>query len=88
MKKDIFVLGSSAGGIDALRRLVRNLPADINAALFVVQHVPSWHRSELPEILRAIVACMPCTPRAASVSSGGTYTLLLPTAIFCLKTGK
>jgi two-component system, chemotaxis family, protein-glutamate methylesterase/glutaminase len=53
MKKDIFVIGSSAGGIDALRRLVRNLPADINAALFVVQHVPSWHRSELPEILRA-----------------------------------
>lgn len=53
MKKDIFVIGSSAGGIEALKSLVRNLPASIDAAIFVVQHVAPWHRSELPEILRA-----------------------------------
>jgi two-component system chemotaxis response regulator CheB len=51
MKKDIFVIGSSAGGIEALKILVGRLPAEIDATLFVVQHVPPWHRSELPEIL-------------------------------------
>jgi two-component system chemotaxis response regulator CheB len=51
---DIIVIGSSAGGLKALTAVVGGLPADLDAALFVVQHVSPEHRSLLPEILSDI----------------------------------
>ena len=50
-KKDIVVIGASAGGIEALRELVSELPADLPAALFVVVHIQPYAVSRLPEIL-------------------------------------
>jgi two-component system, chemotaxis family, protein-glutamate methylesterase/glutaminase len=35
---DIVVMGSSAGGIEALTQVLAGLPADVPAALFIVQH--------------------------------------------------
>ncbi len=49
--RNIVVIGASAGGVRALRTLVRGLPADLQAALFVVLHTPSGEKSLLPEIL-------------------------------------
>jgi two-component system chemotaxis response regulator CheB len=48
---DIVVIGASAGGVDALTRLVRDLPAGLAASLFVVCHFPRGYRSALPDIL-------------------------------------
>jgi two-component system chemotaxis response regulator CheB len=48
---DIIVLGASAGGVEALASLVKDLPARLPAALFVVCHFPPGQRSILPEIL-------------------------------------
>lgn len=48
---DIVAIGASAGGVEALTRLVRDLPPGLPASLFVVCHFPSGHRSVLPEIL-------------------------------------
>lgn len=48
---EIIVVGSSAGGIEALAELVRDLPADLPAAVVVVQHLSPRHPSLLPEIL-------------------------------------
>jgi two-component system, chemotaxis family, protein-glutamate methylesterase/glutaminase len=48
---DIIVIGSSAGGIKALSTIITNLPADINAAIFIVQHLSANSPSFLPEIL-------------------------------------
>ena len=50
-KKDIVVLGASAGGIEALSDLVAHLPAKFPASLFVVVHVPEGATSVLPKIL-------------------------------------
>ncbi len=47
---DIIVLGASAGGVDALTRLVRLLPEDLPAAVFVVVHIPARTTSMLPRI--------------------------------------
>jgi two-component system chemotaxis response regulator CheB len=50
-RKDIVVLGASAGGMDALQRIVAALPADLPASLFVVWHMGPGVRSVLPEVL-------------------------------------
>jgi len=49
--RDIVVVGASAGGIEALRHLVRCLPDRLDAALFVTIHFPSDGTSVLPRIL-------------------------------------
>lgn len=48
---DIIVIGASAGGLEVVTTILRALPADLAAALFVVQHVPAAGPGLLPEIL-------------------------------------
>ncbi len=47
------VVGASAGGVAAARRLVAGLPADLPAAVFVVVHRGAERPNLLPEILDA-----------------------------------
>jgi two-component system chemotaxis response regulator CheB len=49
--RDIVVIGASAGGVEALRELARNLPRDFPAAVFIVVHIPTDSPSMLPRIL-------------------------------------
>src|SRR4051794_28864322 len=49
--RHIIVIGASAGGVEALMRLVRDLSHDIGAALFVTLHFPPDSRSALARIL-------------------------------------
>jgi two-component system chemotaxis response regulator CheB len=37
--------------VAALQAVVAGLPADLAASVFVVLHVPSWRRSDLPDVL-------------------------------------
>jgi two-component system chemotaxis response regulator CheB len=53
MKHDIIVIGASAGGVDALSRVVSELPRDLRASVLVVLHV-SRGKSLLPEILTRV----------------------------------
>jgi two-component system chemotaxis response regulator CheB len=49
--RDIVVVGASAGGMDALQKMVAVLPKDLPAAVFVVWHLSPGIRSVLPEVL-------------------------------------
>src|SRR5437868_4459418 len=37
--RNIIVIGTSAGGLEALDELISQLPTDIPAAIFIIQHV-------------------------------------------------
>lgn len=50
-KRDIVVIGASAGGVYALKSLAAALPQDFKAAVFVVLHVSPHSPSHLPDIL-------------------------------------
>jgi two-component system chemotaxis response regulator CheB len=49
--RDIIVMGASAGGVEALQRVVAGLPQNLPAAVFVVLHVTAEGTSALPAIL-------------------------------------
>jgi two-component system chemotaxis response regulator CheB len=48
---NIIVIGASAGGVQALKDIVRHLPVNLQAAIFVVVHISPLGPSVLPEIL-------------------------------------
>jgi len=48
----IVALAASAGGLNALTRVLSALPADFAAPVLVVQHLDPHHRSFMAEILR------------------------------------
>jgi two-component system chemotaxis response regulator CheB len=49
--RDTIVIGASAGGVQALKSLVTDLPQDLPAAVFIVLHIPANAPSLLPDIL-------------------------------------
>jgi two-component system chemotaxis response regulator CheB len=48
---DLVAVAASAGGVEALKRLVSDLPADLPAAVLVALHLPPSARSMLTQIL-------------------------------------
>lgn len=49
--RDVVVIGGSAGGLEALAKLVSVLPADLPGVILVTIHIGEQARSLLPQIL-------------------------------------
>src|SRR3954469_15969770 len=48
----LFVIGASAGGIEAIRELLSQLPAEFPAPILVVVHVPTDSSGQLDSVLQ------------------------------------
>jgi two-component system chemotaxis response regulator CheB len=62
-KRDIIVIGASAGGFAALKTLVENLPPRIDASIFIVWHMGSDVRGILPEVLNKLNSIRVYSPK-------------------------
>jgi two-component system chemotaxis response regulator CheB len=88
----VIVLIASAGGVDALSRVVGALPAELSAALLVLLHVSPDRESALPEILArrselpvaAAEDGMELTPGRVLVAPAGRHLLVTPDARLAL----
>ena len=77
-KRDLVVVGASAGGVEALRDLLRRLPADLPAAVLVVLHMPPGARSSLPAILDRVCRLPVRRARHGDRLERGTVTVCVP----------
>jgi two-component system chemotaxis response regulator CheB len=59
VKRDLVVIGASAGGLEALRRVVSDLPTDLQATVCVVLHIAPGSPSALAPILQR-AGRLPC----------------------------
>jgi two-component system chemotaxis response regulator CheB len=50
--RDLIVIGASAGGIEALQQLLRQLPAKLKASVLIVVHTSNHPASVLPNIMQ------------------------------------
>ena len=58
---DLVAIGTSWGGLDALRTLLSGLPASLDAAVVVAQHrAPGSHPTALRDLLGAVTAMTVC----------------------------
>ncbi|MFL6599701.1 MAG: chemotaxis protein CheB [Steroidobacteraceae bacterium] len=55
-KRDIVLIGASAGGLSALSKLLPRLPPDLAAAVFVTVHLSPHTPTQLPDILRRVAS--------------------------------
>ncbi len=53
-KRNILVIGASAGGFEVIKQIVQALPADLDASIFIVWHIAPEVRGILPDVINAI----------------------------------
>jgi two-component system CheB/CheR fusion protein len=70
-------VGASAGGLEAFRQLLQNLPVDTGAAFVLVQHLSSTHESILPALLARSTA-MPVAETRDGVRIEPDHVYVIP----------
>jgi two-component system chemotaxis response regulator CheB len=76
-RRDLVVIGASAGGVETLKRVVADLPADLDAAICIVLHIAPDSPSLLAEILSR-AGCLPCRPAGDGDQLRPAHVLVAP----------
>src|SRR5213075_2971313 len=84
-RRDIIVMGASAGGLETLQAILSFLPWDLQASVFIVLHTTEESPGLLPEILHRIskvpvlyaVNQSPSLPGRTYLAPGGQRHLML-----------
>jgi len=88
-RRDIVVVGASAGGVEALRCFFRALPPGLPAAVLVVLHIPAHTPSQLDRVLASVTGLPVSVARDAEplengrvyVASADRHLMLTPDGI-------
>jgi len=88
-KRDLFVIGGSAGSSEPLKALMAGLPRDFPGALLITTHIAATHPSYLPAVLGAVSGIPvhgardghPVEPGQAYVAVPDRHLLVLGSAI-------
>ena len=75
---DIIVIGASAGGLKALSAVLSELPADLGAAVFVVQHLAADKKSYLPKLLGDVCSLPVSSPADEETFAPGRVYVAAP----------
>nr|WP_189338485.1 chemotaxis protein CheB [Sphingobium sp. SCG-1] len=84
----IVLIGSSAGGVDALRRLCAKLPTDFPTPIFIAQHVSPSARSILAELLDRVGPLKAVTPKDGDSIEPGKIYVAAPDHHMLLRRGR
>ena len=76
--RDIVVIGASTGGVAALMELVKMLPADFPAPIFVVVHMPADSPSPLPQLLNSVSVLPARHPQDGELIEAGVIYVARP----------
>ena len=87
-ERDIVVIGASAGGVEALKKVVQGLSPDIQASFFVVLHFPPFQKSHLPEILSKVGVFPANHPRNGDSIQPGRIYVAPPDQHLLVKDGR
>ncbi|MCK7492628.1 MAG: chemotaxis protein CheB [Comamonadaceae bacterium] len=74
----VVAIGASAGGLDALARFFKALPADTGAAYVVIQHLSPDHKSMMADLLGAPHARCRCVVAEQDMPLAGNRVHLIP----------
>jgi two-component system, chemotaxis family, protein-glutamate methylesterase/glutaminase len=87
-RQNIFVIAASAGGVTALQTLCKGLPGDLDASIFIVQHISPASRSMLPAILDRVSALPATSPREGEEIRTGHIYVAPPDHHMLVKRGR
>ncbi|HYZ84896.1 MAG TPA: chemotaxis protein CheB [Bryobacteraceae bacterium] len=76
--RETIVIGGSAGSFQAVKDIVRTLPADLPAAVFVVIHLSPRSRNYLPELLQTSTSMLVTQASEGSPIRKGTIYVTPP----------
>jgi len=76
--KKVVVIAASAGGIDALTQVLSGLPADLPAAILVVQHLRNDRPTRLPEHLAHHSHLRVCLAKDGMTLEAGVVYVAVP----------
>lgn len=84
---DIIVIGASAGGVEAVSQIVRSMPPDLPAAIFVVIHISPHTNSVLPNILNRRSSLKALHPKDGEAIKHGHIYVAPPDRHLLVKNG-
>lgn len=85
---DVIVIGASAGGLKAVSAVLGALPADLPAAILVVQHLAPDHESILPKLLNDVSDLRVTSPTDGEKVVPGRVYVAVPDHHMLLRDGR
>lgn len=78
VKRDLIVIGASAGGVQAVKVLLRGLPPDLPASVLIVIHTAARAESHLPQVFAGSCALPVNHPQNSAPLDHGHVYIALP----------